>query len=208
MRTRARAENKKMAMKTYPQAFGPTDLVMANQNAKKPVHYAAGDWSPGVTGDDDHVSKASVALARSGGGANEPDYTPRQYTDIVAKPNWTSGTIRAPDVGRPEGQVGPTDRYPNASDTALAAPTITSLSPNTAVHGAQPLVVTITGTGFTQWSSVVSGGTGSPWDSTVKYLSPTQMTIVVDPRPAVAGTASIVVWDHGVASAASNFTFT
>jgi len=196
-----------MAQK-YPSPLRLVDLAVSNQNANKPVHYAAGDWSPGVTGDDDRVSKASVALARQGGGANEPDYTPRQYTDVVNKTNWTSGTIRAPDIARPEGRVGPTDRYPNASDSALAAPTFTSMSPNTAVHGAQPIVVTLNGTGFTQWSSVVSGGTGSPWDSSLKWLSSTQMTMVVDPRPAVAGTASVVVWDHGVATAPLNFTFT
>jgi len=182
--------------------------VRINANEGKPRYYNAADWSPGVTGDDDRVSKASVALARQDGAANEPDYTPRQYTDIVNKANWTSGTVRAPDLARPEGRVGPTDRYPNASDTALAAPTFTSMSPNTAVHGAQPIVVTLNGTGFTQWSSVVSGGTGSPWDSSLKWLSATQMTMVVDPRPAVAGTASVVVWDHGVATAPLNFTFT
>src|SRR5215831_6830914 len=182
--------------------------VRINANEGKPRYYNAADWSPGVTGDDDRVSKASVALARQDGAANEPDYTPRQYTDIVNKANWTSGTIRAPDVARPEGRVGPTDRYPNASDSALAAPTITSLSPNTAVHGAQPLVVTIAGTGFTQWSSIVTGGTGSQSDATLKYISPTSMSFVIDLRSAVAGTIGVVVWDHGVATAATNFTVT
>jgi hypothetical protein len=69
-------------------------------------------------------------------------------------------------------------------------------------------MVTITGTGFTPYSQVVTGGTSVPFDVTSKYVSPTQMTVVIDPRPAVAGTASVQVLDHSVVSNAVNFTFT
>jgi hypothetical protein len=77
--------------------------------------------------------------------------------------------------------------------------------PNTAVAGTDPnLVVTITGTGFTPWSTVLSGNFPIP----VRYISPTKLEILQKPKASVAGTVQVVVIDHGVKSAPSNFVFT
>jgi hypothetical protein len=109
----------------------------------------------------------------------------------------------ATDITAPRGYIGPKDPY---STPAPPAPTITSLSPNTAVAGsASPLAVTITGTGFTQWSTVLTGNVETPY---VTYFSPTKIVILMDPKRSIAGTISVIVRDHSVNSAASNFTFT
>src|SRR4029077_12647929 len=111
----------------------------------------------GAVGDD--LSTSTATLVNDQGPATGPvpavDYAPRTQ---VAKAALVGMPIAA-DVGRARGSIEPGQRYPVAGDTPLAAPTITSLSPNTAVTGAnKPTVaVTITGTGFTPWSTVTSG---------------------------------------------------
>jgi hypothetical protein len=118
--------------------------------------------------------------------------------------NLTAGTVIVDDVGRRRGWLEPDDPYV-AAPGAGANPTITSLAPNTAVAVTGPdLVVTITGTNFTQWSTVTSGNFPIP----CLYVSSTKLTIIQKPRTSVAGTVSVVVTDHGVASAGSNFVFT
>jgi hypothetical protein len=182
-----------------------------NQNAGKPGYGSANaaDWSNGRPSNDVTTSKASVALARSDGGPNEPDYMPRTQSDRPGMANLTPGTIRAPDVTRWPGTVGPHQAYPTAADTPAAAPVVSTLTPNTAVHGAEPITVIINGTGFSLWSSVITGGSGSPWDNTAKFESPTQMTVVIDPRGAVPGGISVAVVDHSVMSNTNVlFTFT
>jgi hypothetical protein len=187
---------------TYPAPITAAMLAVANQNADKPRYSAAGsaDWAGGAIGDDVAVSTANVALARSGGGANEADYTPRTQ---AAKATALATTIVV-DVGRSRGWLEPDDPYA-AAPGAGQNPTITSLAPNTAVAvtGAD-LVVVITGTNFTPWSTVTSGNYPIP----VRYVSPTKLEIVQKPRSSVAGTVQVVVTDHGVASAPSNFVFT
>jgi hypothetical protein len=206
----------------YPLPITPAMLADANPNDGKPRYDSAAnvaaDWSgaviigedPGLpTAANQAFTKANVALARSGGGANEPDYAPRNLNAKRTAGNLTAGTVGVIDIGRNRGGISPRQPYPVVGDAALAAPVVSSLSPNTAAAGSQPLTVTITGTGFTPYSRVISGGSGSPWDSSMKYLSATQLTVVVDPRNAVAGTASIAVEDHGVLSNTTvNFTFT
>jgi len=199
---------------TLPAAVA--SMTLANQNAAKPRYTSMTDWGGAATPDGEDpglptaanqpFSTAAGSLANSSGGANEADYAPRTQSAKLAQ---TAGQVGVIDVTRSRGPVAPAQRYPVAGDAALAAPVVTSISPNTAVHGAQPLVVTITGTGFTPYSRVITGGTGSPWDDMAKYLSATQMTVTVDPRGAVAGTSSIAVEDHSVLSNTTiNFTFT
>lgn len=199
------------------------DMTLANQNADKPRYTAVGaaaDWSgavslgedPGLpTAANQGVTTANVALARSGGGANEPNYAPRSQNAKRAAGNLTPGTVGVVDIGRNRGTIAPGQRYPVAGDAAVPAPVVTSLSPNTAVSGAAgvPVAVTITGTGFTPYSRLITGGSGSPWDSSTKYVDATHLLFVTDPRSAVPGAISVAVEDHGVLSNTNvQFTFT
>ena len=72
---------------------------------------------------------------------------------VTAIADYTQST----DITAPRGYIGPADPY---SKPAPAAPTITSLTPNTGVSGAgkPPIWTTIAGTGFTQWTTVETGG--------------------------------------------------
>jgi hypothetical protein len=201
---------------TFPAPIASATLVVANANFDKPRYTAAGaaDWAGGVVvGEDPGLSHAAnqaartanAALANASGGAARADYAPRTQW---AK-GQTAGQAATVEVNTPRGMVEPDERYPVAGDAAEAAPVVTSLLPSTAAAGSQPLTVTITGTGFTPYSRVITGGTGSPFDAEAKYLSATTMTVVIDPRGAVAGTISVAVEDHGVLSNTSVlFTFT
>jgi hypothetical protein len=206
---------------TYPQPLTAAMLAVSNANAGKPRYTSMNDWLGGVgLGEDpglpgtanEPFNSASVAVADASGGANQADYAPR---NLNAKR--TAANMGAPspgfsvDTGRNRGSIAPRQRYPEAGDAALAAPVVASLTPNTAVAvTGQPLTVIITGTGFTPYSRVISGGgVGSPWDSSARYISATQLAFLVDPRSATAGAISVAVEDHGVLSNTSiNFTFT
>jgi hypothetical protein len=205
---------------TYPLPITGAMLAVANANAGKPRYTSMSDWLGGVAGGEDPglpgaanepFNSAAVAVADASGGANQADYAPRNQNAKRQVANLGAPSPTAVvDVGRSRGGVAPGQRYPLAGDAALAAPVVTSLAPNTAVHGAQPISVIITGTGFTPYSRVISGGgVGSPWDASAQYLSATQLTFVVDPRGAIAGAISVAVEDHGVLSNTDVvFTFT
>jgi hypothetical protein len=158
----------------------------------------------GAFGDDLTTSTATLVTDQvpANGPVTAVDYAPRTQ---VAKAALVGMPI-ATDVGRARGSIAPNQPYPSAGDAPLTAPTITSLSPNTAVTGAnKPTVaVTITGTGFTPWSSVTSGNFPIP----CRFLTATTLEIIQKPSASVPGVVSVVVTDHGVASAGSNFTFT
>lgn len=148
-------------------------------------------YNGGVKGDDVDVSTANSTST----------YGPRTQAQKAT----ALGTVIAEDVTRPRGYIAPAQPY----GAKPAAPVVTTVAPNTAAAGSNPLVVTITGTGFTQYSKVISGGTGSPWDAAAQYVSPTQMKILIDPRPSIAGAISIAVEDHDVLSNTDKlFTFT
>jgi len=161
-------------------------------------------WNGGTYGDDVYFAKTNVLVDDQGRG----DYTPRNQDDKrlanVAAGN--IGGVFAVDVARARGAIDPSEPYPDASSPAEPAPTITSLAPNTAVAGSPgPLAVVITGTNFTQWSKVVAGGAEV---LSAKYVSPTKMTMLMQPQISVPGVITVFVWDHNVASATSNFTYT
>lgn len=194
----------------FPSAISGAMLADSNANEAKPRYDSNTDWSGGVGFGEDpglpvagivaQFKSANVALARSDGGANEADYVPRNQNAKRTAGNLTAGTVGVVDVGRNRGTVAPGQRYPVAGDAALPAPVVSSIAPNTAVHGAQPLICLVTGTGFTPGSLVITGGSGSPWDLSSEYISPTQMRVLIDPRASQAGTVSVAVVDHSVMS--------
>jgi hypothetical protein len=93
---------------------------------------------------------------------------------------------------------------PDTPPAPTAAPTLTSLSPNTAVHGSAKIVVQLTGTGFTPISKAIVNGSSVP----TAYIGGTALRIYVDPTEAVAGTAPVAVANGSKKSANVNFTFT
>jgi hypothetical protein len=112
--------------------------------------------------------------------------------------DYTSST----DITAPRGYIGPRDPY---SKAVPAAPTITSLVPSTIAAGLPDILVTINGTGFTQWTQILNGGVQNV---TASYVSPTKMVMAFEVSSSVPGIVAVVAVDHSVASAASNFTFT
>lgn len=171
--------------------------------AVAPIYVPVIAYNGGVVGDDVDVATSNATVAYSPRNqlekANMPGAVPPNA--VAGEPDFSL----ALDVARPRGAISALQPYPVAATPAPLAPTITSLAPNTAVAVTGPeLVVTITGTNFTQWSTVRSGGYPIP----VKYVSPTQLTIYQNPRVAVAGAVQVIVQDHDVDSAPSNFTFT
>jgi hypothetical protein len=167
-------------------------------------------WNGGVYGDDQILAKTNVLVDDRGIG----DYEPRNQDDkakmpgasppnaIAGEPDFVISTV----VNRPRGAIDPNEPYPTAASPAEPAPTITSLSPNTAVAGApSPLAVTVTGTNFTIWTVLIVGNIQTPY---FQYFSPTKIVLLMDPARSVAGVITVVASDHSVQSAASNFTYT
>jgi hypothetical protein len=155
-------------------------------------------YNGGVIGDDVDVAESNVLIDDRGVG----DYSPRNQGEKSAALG--AANPLAVDISRARGWIAPNQPY-QGNSTAPAAPTITSLAPNTATAGVgPPLVVDITGTGFTPYSTVLSGNYPIP----SAYVSPTVLRISQWPRNSVAGTVQVVVIDHDVNSAPSNFTFT
>jgi hypothetical protein len=193
----------------FPSPIGAPAVARAYQ----PVY----TWNGGVYGDDVILAKTNVLVDDQGHG----DYEPRNQDDkakfpgapnsVVPSESVASGQALtaiadytlAVDITAPRGYIGPKDPY---SKPLPAAPTIASLAPNTAVAGApSPLSVVVTGTGFTQWTTLIVGNIQTPY---VQYVSPTKMVLLMDPARSTPGIVTVVAWDHSVASAASNFTYT
>jgi len=156
----------------------------------------------GVKGDDTDTATATLLTDQipANGPNTAVDYGPRTQ---AAKAT-AMGTTLAKDVTSPRGWIEPQEPYGPAPVSPTDDPTITSLSPNTMVAGSTPTWVKITGTKFTPFSQVETGGVITPYS---KYLSPTRIDMLQDPRSS-AGTVVVKVIDHGVKSAGSNFTFT
>jgi len=181
------------------------DLTDANPNAAKPRYTPAGaaaDWAGGAYGDDVAQAQATVALADKNGGPNQANYGPRNQGDLST----LLGMPIAVDIGRRRGGIGPKDPYPDKNTAAVAAPTVTLLTPATGVSGPNKPVITVkvTGTGFTVWS--VAYVANQPYAS--KYISPTEMWVPLDPKQSFPGTATIAIMDHGVLSTSATFTWT
>ena len=186
----------------YPPVIG--SMTDANQNAAKPRYGTPGDWSGASYGDDIDQATANVALARDDGASAETDYGPRTQAQKAAALNLTPATVIVTDVARPRGWIDPKQPYQGAA-SAPVAPVVSSLSPNTAAAAALPLRVVITGTGFTPWSTVKTGGVNLP-ESTAKYIDATHMEVAI--WKASAGTVGVIVEDHNLDSNSINFTVT
>jgi len=189
----------------YPLPI-PSDAPV-NANYAKPRYGTAGaaDWAGGSYGDDIDTATAAVALASASGGVASADYVPRHQSGRAALA--VPPGVLVTDLGRRRGPVAPLQPYPKAGDTPLATPVITSLAPNTALAGSQPLLCKITGTGFSVWSTV-HVGVGTAAASLARYVSPTEMWVDINPLYSIAGSTQVTVKDHGVTSAPSTFTFT
>jgi hypothetical protein len=190
---------------TPPAAITGAMIADANPNEAKPRYDSMTDWAGGVRGDDVDQATATVALARSGGGANEPDYAPRTQAAKAAMPgtvppNAVAGEpdfTLAKDIARARGYIAQLQPYPTGGAAVPVAPVVSSISPTTAAATSLPLKVTITGTGFTQWSTVYTGGATTP-DASAKYVNATTMTVAI--FAAAPGTVSVAVEDHDLLS--------
>lgn len=177
---------------TYPLPITTAMLTPANENVAKPRAIAA-DWVQGAFGDDVDTASASVAVASASGAAPAADYTPRDQTDKLTAGNLTAGTVMVEDITRARGWIAPNQPI----SAKPAAPVVSSISPTTGPATSLPMLVTITGTGFSPWSTVYTGGAALP-DGSAKYVSPTTMTVPI--WKASAGTVSVAVKDHNVMS--------
>lgn len=185
------------------------DLTLANPNEAKPRYQPAAavsaDWLAGNIGDDVTQITASVAVADKNGGPNQAAYGPRNHGEHATQ----LALPIAQDVGRRRGGIGPRDPYPDKNSAAVAAPTLTTLTPATAVAGntTPQFAIKLTGTGFTPWSSIWLAGVPAP-SSIYTYISPTEMRMQMSPAASVPGTATVAVMDHGVITANRTFTWT
>ncbi|MCI1189391.1 IPT/TIG domain-containing protein [Hymenobacter sp. DH14] len=127
--------------------------------------------------------------------------------------NSTTITFTVP-AGATSGPIAVTTPASTATSTAsftvtLPAPTITSLSPATAVAGGAAFTLTVNGTGFLSGSVVSFNGTAL----TTTFVSATQLTAAVPASAiATAGTYNVTVANpsanQGGTSAAATFTVT
>jgi hypothetical protein len=185
---------------TLPAPITAAMVTRINANEPKPRYSQVADWSGAAYGDDADQATANVALARRDGGADDANYGPRtQGAKATAL-----GTTIAVDVARPRGWIAPGQPY-QGNAAVPAAPVIDSISPTTGAAAVLPLLVTITGTGFTPFSVVKTGGVNLP-EASAKYVDSTHMTVPV--WKASAGSVGIVVQDHDVDSNSVNFTVT
>jgi len=159
-----------------------------------PINVPVVTYNGGAYGDENQATTNSTGA-----------YTPRTHAEKAAamNPPLTVATI----ITEPRGWIGPNEPYNPAPVSPTDDPTISSLAPNTAVTavGAVPIWVTITGTKFTQYSTVETGNVYTPYH---RYISPTKMAVLMDPGRSSPGIVVVKVIDHGVKSAGANFTFT
>jgi hypothetical protein len=166
-----------------------------------PVPPPAGSYTPayvpvityygGAYGDDVSQSSANVTN----------DFTPKTQVQKAA----ITGQVPGSDIGVRRGWIKPGSPYAAPPASPANDPTITTLAPSTGKAGISAFTVLVTGTNFTEWSTVKTGGVPTPY---YKVLSPTQIELVLDGRRSVAGTIDVVVSDHGKDSAPSSFTYT
>lgn len=178
---------------TYPLPIPST--APANATVTRPRYHGVGatdDWQGVGFGDDVTQSKANTPDVDLNGNA-VADYGPRTQPDKAAQ----LGVAMTQDVGRPRGPIDPRQPYPVSGDPAPAAPVVSSVSPTTAPAAQLPLTVTITGTGFTPWSTVYTGGQNTP-ETGAQYINATTMKVAL--WAAVPGTVSVAVKDHDVLS--------
>lgn len=166
----------------YPVPAPPGTLI--------PAYVPVITYFGGAYGDDLAVSTANVTN----------DFAPKTQVEKAA----LVGMPIAQDITTPRGWIDPQEPYGPPPVSPADDPTITGLAPNTGATGGSPIWVTITGTKFTVWSSVETGGVVTPYS---RFISATKMAVLLDPRSS-PGIINIKVIDHGVKSNSSDFTFT
>lgn len=160
----------------------------------------------GYTGGLQNEGAYSGNNGESGTISSTNDWNPKTQLDKTTAGNLTPGTTMAQDVAAPRGPIQPRQPYPTAASPAVVAPVVGSIAPSTGAAAALPLMVTITGTGFTPYSTVYTGGSRTP-ELKAQYISPTQMKVPI--WAASPGTVSVAVKDHGTMSNTNiNFTVT
>lgn len=94
--------------------------------------------------------------------------------------------------------------YGPNSQTTFGTPTLGSLSPSTGLHGAPNVVMTATGTGFTEGTTVMWGLV----DLSTEYVSATSVKTTIPLSQSIAGTVAVKVRNGPNQSSAVNFTVT
>lgn len=166
-----------MGMKRYPEPAPPDSYA--------PAYVPEVTYVGGSPGNEFSQSTANVTN----------DFFPKTQEEKAEIHSQEVNT----DVGVPPGYIAPGDPYaPPPPD-----PTLASVTPSSGVAGEQ-IDVVLAGTGFTQFSTVTTGGIDTPY---VHFVSDTEIRVALDPRSA-AGTIDVVVTDHGVSTLPQQFTFT
>lgn len=148
----------------------------------------------------DMVTRAYVPVTTWYGGAvgnpqttgtatSSTDFTPKTPAAKATALGQTFATV----ITRSQGWNAPGEPY----GPVPAAPVVTSLSPSTGAAATLPLTVTITGTGFSPFSVVKTGGSATA-DVSGTYVNATTMRVAI--YKATPGTVSVAVEDHGVLS--------
>lgn len=177
----------------------PTLPIAIPAGEADPVFVRSIAYEGGAEGDDVSQSTANVAYASNGaagGSAEDPDYSPKTQSEKATD----NGNTLAVDITTPRGWIDPK----SPAKAKPAAPTLTTIAPTTAATGGGTIPVTLTGTGFTRYSTVKTGGVITPY---VEYVSPTSLKVILDPRSS-PGSIDISVIDHSVETAPQAFTFT
>lgn len=152
-----------------------------------PAYVPEVEYFGGSPGNDVSQSTANVTN----------DFFPKTQVEKAS----LTGNEMVQDVGTPTGWVEPGAPYtPPPPD-----PVITGIAPDTGVAGGDPVSVTVTGSNFTQWSTVRTGGIDTPY---FEVHSDTEILVVMDAGRSVAGQIDIIVTDHGVDSGPATFTYT
>lgn len=125
---------------------------------------------------------------------------------------------RAAAAGTPIGYPALTTPYPQPPATAYTdpvtrpVPTLASIAPNTIDDAAAVVTeLTLTGTLFTNASRVSFGGViDSPRVLSVRYISPTQLKVTINPVGLVPAAYAVLVinQDGGTSTPAVNYTVT
>jgi hypothetical protein len=198
----------------------PTNPAPITAAATTPSYVPVYTWNGGAPLTAPHTpvehGSANVLVDDRGIG----DYTPRTQSDVATLPGSAANPAKSfagsavpsdPDftlsvpINTPFGSIEPADPYPKAGDASPGAPTLTTLTPNTAVVGQPSIIVKATGTNFTPYSVVEVGGTNY---APTTYVSATELRFPVDTMRSVPGVISVKVLEHNLKTAAVNFTFT
>jgi IPT/TIG domain len=184
----------------------PTNLsCVGSRPPTDPAQAYADDGVPAFTATQmswNEPSGSRIVFAAPTAAAGSGTSNPAEGAGTEVSYTAPGGMITVSDLGSYTNQ-------PNAQHASSLSPatnpTLTSISPTSAVHGASGTdTITCTGTGFTKQSVVYANGVKQP----TTYVSPTSITAAVT-KATAAGTSSITVVTGGVVTtAAQTLTYT